>query len=299
MLKNTPNLFIIGAPKSGTTTLHSLLEQHPQVFMSEPKEPRFFSRDSEYQKGFDWYLDTYFHDSSNHKILGEATPTYLYLNQKTIPRIKQHLQDSPIKFIAILRNPVDRAYSHYWFNRNTKLKLTESLSFEDALATENERLANSPEFYAEGRVSYAYFQIGLYASQAQAFINAFGEQNCLWLLFEDIFTENFQRTINNIEKFLEIDTLSLKYAKKKESIQYRSKTLAFLIRQSRELRKVASLFIPEKLRSNLKSSLISYNAKAFQYPSMQPQTRQMLVEKYKPSINDLEKIIGRDLSHWK
>lgn len=298
MQNHIPNLFIIGAPKSGTTTLYSVLSRHPQVFMCEPKEPRFFSRDSEYQKGFDWYLNNYFKNSKSYEVRGEATPTYLYLHGKTIPRIEKCFSGNSIKFIAVLRNPVDRAYSHYWFNRNTKFKHRETLSFEEALSQEDIRM-NSSEFYEEGRISYAYFQTGLYAEQVSAFMGTFGQQNCLWLLFEDLLPENFGTTVQNIENFLEIDAMPLSYMKKKESVRYRSRTLAFLMRESRGIRQKTKLFLPQKFRTDLKSSIIDYNTKPFRYPEMQMATRQMLSEKYRPDIARLEKEIRRDLSNWK
>jgi len=293
-----PNLFVVGAPKSGTTTLHSLLDQHPQVYMCSPKEPRFFSRDSEYTKGFDWYLNSYFDGAGNYPVRGEATPTYLCLHKKTIPRIRDCLTGQMPKFMAIFRNPIDRAYSHYWFNRNTKFKYQETLSFEEALSAENSRMQNSPELYAEGRISYAYFQTGLYAEQVYAFTEEFGKQNCLWLLFDDLLPENFASTLHSIEEFLSIDLLPLGYIKKKESIRFKSNILAFLIRKSQGIRAAVSPFLPPHFRSNLKSSILGYNTVPFKYPEMDPATRQILSDKYQPDIAQFEKIIERDLSHW-
>lgn len=295
---NAPNLFVIGAPKSGTTTLYDMLTQHPQIYMCSPKEPRFFSRDSEYRKGFNWYIDTYFKDKKNYRIRGEATPTYLYLNKKTIPRIKDCLQDRTSKFIAIFRNPVDRAYSHYWFNRNTKINLQENLSFEEALASENQRIHDHPEFYEEGIVSYSYFQTGLYAEQAKTFITGFGRQNCLFLLLEDLFPDNFQSTVQKIEKFLSIDQLELKYTRTKESIRFRSKTLTALFRKSRSLRSTISHFIPARFRSEMKSTVMNFNNIPFKYPEMRTDTRKILLQKYRPSLIELEKVIDRDLTNW-
>lgn len=293
-----PNLFIIGVPKSGTTTLHGLLDQHPQVYMCSPKEPRFFSRDSEYIKGFNWYINSYFKDANNHRIRGEATPTYLYMYKKTIPRIKDCLSGQKAKFIAIFRNPIDRAYSHYWFNRNTKIKLREELSFEDALEAEDQRMKDHAEFYEQGTISYAYFQTGLYAKQTQAFVEGFGRENCLFLLFEDLFPGNFSSTVQTVEEFLSVEKMDLEYARKKESVRFRSKALTALIRKSRAVRAVIARYIPSRFRSGLKSAVIDFNTVPFKYPEMKPEIRKMLLEKYRHSIAQFEKIISRDLSHW-
>ena len=298
IINRAPNLFLVGVPKSGTTTLHGLLEQHPQIYMCSPKEPRFFSRDSEYAKGEAWYIDSYFKNTDGYRVRGEATPTYLHMYRKTIPRIKECLNGQNARFIAIFRNPIDRAYSHYWFNRNTKIKYQENLSFEDALASEDQRMREHPEFHQQGIVSYAYFQTGQYAEQTQAFIEGFGRENCLFLLFEDVFPANFQKTVQKIEGFLAVDQVELEYTRKKESIRPRSKTLTSLIRKSRSIRMAIAKYIPSRFRSKLKSAVIDLNNAPFKYPEMNPVTRKMLLEKYRPSVAQFERIIERDLSHW-
>ena len=298
-LNKVPNLFIIGVPKSGTTTLHGLLEQHPQIYMCSPKEPRFFSRDSEYANGFDWYIDSYFKKADGFRVRGEATPTYLHMHKKTIPRIQECLAGQNAKFIAIFRNPIDRAYSHYWFNRNTKIKLREELSFEEALASEDQRIQGHPEFYEQGIISYAYFRTGQYAEQTQAFIEGFGRENCLFLLFEDLFPDNFPSTIRKIEKFLAVDQVDLEYTRKKESIRFRSKALTTLIRKTSSIRKTIARYLPSRFRSKLKSAVIDFNNVPFKYPDMNSDTRKMLLEKYRPSVIQFERLLERDLSHWK
>ena len=114
--KPLPNLFIIGAAKSGTTTLYSILNAHPEVYMSPEKSPRFFSKDDLYLKGLNWYASKYFSGSGNYPIRGEATPSYLALANLTAPRIQKAMVGKKIKFIVIFRDPTERAYSHYWFN---------------------------------------------------------------------------------------------------------------------------------------------------------------------------------------
>jgi hypothetical protein len=298
MMQIVPNLFVIGVPKAGTTTLHGLLEQHPQIYMSSPKEPRFFSRDSEYAKGLGWYLNRYFSDSESCQVRGEATPTYLTLHEKTIPRIRAALDGRPARFIAIFRNPVDRAYSHYWFNRNSKTRLTEDLSFENALAMETTRMEAHPEFYEEGIISRAYFRTGLYAEPTRAFIEAFGRENCLLLLFEDLFFDRFPATVQVVERFLSVASIDLPYAPKKQSARFRSRRLAFMFRKSRWLRMGISRFLPDRFRSELKSAVVAYNTVPFRYPEMNAATRQMLLERYRPGIAQFAEVIGRDLSHW-
>lgn len=119
-----PDLLVIGAMKSGTTTLHSLLAQHPGLFMSEQKEPGFFSRDERYGQGLPAYMDL-FRAARPEQLCGESSTCYSrwphYPN--AAPRIAEHLPNA--KFVFLMRHPIERMYSHYMhrmterFHRNT------------------------------------------------------------------------------------------------------------------------------------------------------------------------------------
>ena len=109
-----PNFLIIGAAKSGTTALYDLLKQHPQVYLPFDKEPLFFSRDDYFAQGAEWYAERYFKEGESFRARGEATPHYLYWAEKVAPRIARTFGGRPPKFIAIFRDPVQRAYSWYW-----------------------------------------------------------------------------------------------------------------------------------------------------------------------------------------
>ena len=123
-----PNFMCIGASKSGTTSLYDILKQHSDIFLPSFKEPHFFDIPLVYQNGIEWYKKTYFQSVKNEKCIGDFTPTYLF-DEHAPERILNDLGVN-MKFIIILRNPVDRAYSHYL---HSKRDLHEHLSFEDAL----------------------------------------------------------------------------------------------------------------------------------------------------------------------
>ena len=108
-----PNFLIIGAMKSGTTALYYYLEQHPQVYMSPVKEPNFFCSEENSDGDFATRLGAYqdlFRDVSGEKAIGEASHCYLY-EPEAAARIQEYITDA--KLIAVLRDPVDRAYSHF------------------------------------------------------------------------------------------------------------------------------------------------------------------------------------------
>ena len=133
MAQILPNFIIIGAMRSGTTSLARYLGAHPQVFMAAKKEVHFF--DFNFDRSLDWYA-RHFARAGGKTAVGEATPGYMY-NERAIARMARLVPQA--RLIVVLRNPVDRAYSHYWLNR---ARGHEPLDFAAAIAVEPERLAN-------------------------------------------------------------------------------------------------------------------------------------------------------------
>ena len=140
MSNNLPNFLVVGAAKSGTSSLHNYLNQHPEIFMPSfrdgvnVKEPQFFVRESVMDRLhsgiWNWqdYKDLFF-QVKDEKAIGEASVFYLYYFEEAINNIKKYLGDQ-IKIIIILRNPIDRAYSAY---QHVSRSMKEELSFEEAL----------------------------------------------------------------------------------------------------------------------------------------------------------------------
>jgi len=292
-----PNLFIIGAPKCGTTSLHAILAQHPQVFMTRLKEPRFFSMDSRWEKGIKWYLNKYFQYAHAYPIRGESTPSNLFWYEKTIPRIKQLLGQDSAKFIILLRNPIERAYSHYWYNVQTKVAHTEPLDFEGALEAESSR-TQITEYLRDGVLSYFYVKTGQYADQVSAFQKAFGANNVQVLLFEDLFSERYDHLINQVEAFLGISRTPLPIIKDNASHRFKNRSIQMIIRFIKPVREVMNPYLPKSMLKLLRGKLIEGNKESFKYPPMKAETRQKLAAKFKQSNLDLQNLIGRDLSHW-
>ena len=119
-------LFVVGAARSGTTSLHYGLQEHPSIAMSRAKEPNYF--EARFVKGEDWYAGLFDHATPG-QLRGEASPKYSYPgNEGVANRIA--LYNPRAKIIYTVRNPVQRAVSHYLYNRN--IKGTETRSMEDA-----------------------------------------------------------------------------------------------------------------------------------------------------------------------
>ncbi len=191
-----PNLIIGGAPRSGTTWLYNLLDMQSSIFMAKPvaPEPKFFLVDSEYKKGLTYYSEKWFANSHSQKIICEKSTNYL----ESPLAAKRIVESLPlVKLIFILRDPVARAVSNYFWSKMNGLEKEE---FEYALQHEEEResLYKGNETFSR---PYSYFSRGLYAKLLEPYFNFFPATNILCLKFEDI-TENPETFIKNIKRFL-------------------------------------------------------------------------------------------------
>lgn len=198
---NLPNLYIPGAGKSGTSSLHEYLHQHPQVFMSRAKEPHYFSR-SDYPNGLSEYAQL-FADGKNHLYRGESSTSYM-VNPKAIERIRSRARDP--RFFFLLRNPVERSLSHYWWLKGMGY---ESLSFQDAFSADRQMEPDFEKDFRDGFVRHYYYQMGCYSKWLEPFLNAFGKDAVCILTTEQLYktpleTLNLCAAFLNIEPFTEV-----------------------------------------------------------------------------------------------
>ena len=183
IVHSKPDFLIIGAPKSGTTSLFHYLSQHSKIIPPEYKEPAFFSW--HYDKGYAWYLSKFPNKLKKlNKLTFEATPLYLYFPDSPVI-IKQYLPQA--KFIVILRNPIERAFSHWNFYNNSEYvnetnyrinNLKDNRKFNEAI---NEEL--NGEIKSE---VHAYLKTGYYLEQIQRYFAHFNSDQFLFLDFNDL-----------------------------------------------------------------------------------------------------------------
>ncbi len=199
-LRQPPAFMIIGTQKGGTTSLFRYLSKHPDVEMAFKKEVHFF--DCFYFKGIDWYL-SHFPLRSEAAQSGEASPTYLF-HPEAPSRI--HAAFPQAKFIALLRNPVERAYSHHQmeFRRGR-----DSLSFEEAIAKEPERLRDSnPDIAGGNWRRYSYVSRGMYIEQMARWLEVFPREQFLIIKSEEFFREP-ERFFGQVLEFLGLPSFPL------------------------------------------------------------------------------------------
>ena len=294
-----PNFFIIGAAKSGTTTLFDVVAQHPAVYAAQIKEIRFFSKDDRFTNGADWYMQTHFPRAKGFSVRTEATPAYLTWSQKVAPRVKALYGDQPVKFAAIFRDPVKRAYSHYWHRVRQGDEDPQRLSFADAIHIEDQRLKeNWQRLEVEGNGLYGYFRAGCYASRLKPYLDLFPRENFHLMLQEDLY-QNFDTSMVKLLRFLGIDDqYPLKPVVSNESAVPRDRNIYGLYKELKKTRimNVLKLFIPLKMRKWFGEDVLT---KPFDYPPMEQEIKMELYMRYTDEIKQLESIIGRDLSHWK
>lgn len=195
-----PNFLIIGVQKGGTTSLYQYLLQHPQILGAATKEVHFF--DLQWNQGTDWYLSQFPAGELANCLTGEASPYYIFH-----PLVAQRVWsfDPTLKIIVLLRNPVDRALSHYHHEVRWEF---ESLDLEAALEIEEERLAGelekfqaNPLYQSYAYQHYSYVARGRYAEQLEVWRSCFGADQML-ILNSEKFYENPEVTLDRVVQFL-------------------------------------------------------------------------------------------------
>jgi hypothetical protein len=222
-----PDFLIIGAQKCGTTSLYYYLSQHPNIIPSKNKEVGYFDRF--YKNGLSWYRSKFplvfrkalFLLRGQHLKTFEASSGYI-LNLNALQRIKNILPN--VKLILMLRNPVDRAYSHY---QHSVKSGHEELSFPKALEAEKERIGNAWEKYRLGlddcfdiKISrYAYLLAGVYVDQARHLLRLFSRDQ-IHIIKSETFFRHTHLTYNEVLKFLDLKPNKLHHYKKYKSGKY-------------------------------------------------------------------------------
>lgn len=187
-LRKLPDFVIIGAQKSGTSSLYYYLSQHPDLEMSAEKEIHYYNYYADHGRGLGWYKSFFpLKLGSAGRRTGEASPNYLYL-ERAAERLKNDVPG--VKLIVLLRNPVDRAYSEY--NMHVRQHDAENLpSFEQAIA--------NPDLAAE--VSRVYLLRGRYADHIRSWLKHFDRDRFLFVKSEDLFA-NPRPVLGQVYRFL-------------------------------------------------------------------------------------------------
>jgi len=317
-----PTFLVIGAAKSGSTSLHDYLGQHPDIFMSRTKEPNFFSfagATPEFRYPFECQgqggamrsrlrnatlgnrissLDQYqrlFAGVTGQRAIGESSVNYLYSNDAPL-LIRKHLPD--VRLVAILRNPADRAYSRFLHARRDGLEPL--ADFAEALAAEDGRIA---EGYAP---VWHYRQRGYYHKQLTRYFELFERKRIHVMLYDD-FCLDPRKQIQGLFTFLEVDPAFVPDMSRrlnvsgKPRIAARSWLLDDLLNTHNPVKGLAKRLLPDPALEFVRRLIIHFNSKQVPSPEnypMPPDLRRQLLDYFRPDILRLQDLIGRDLSLW-
>lgn len=296
--RNLPSFIIIGAPRCGTTSLYAYLKQHPEVYMSPLKETNFFlfagnepalagpdgdniNRDSIYR------LEDYerlFSVRTTEKAAGEASPRYLDC-AGTAARIRKLMPG--VKLVAILRDPVKRALSHFAMRKRDGWEPCET--FEAAMADEPRRLQDN---WAGG----IYLQRGFYAHHLRSYYDHFPADQIRVYLFEDLLTRPGE-LFTDLFSFIGVDPgfrpdISSTF---NASGVIKNPVLRWVWTRTHPAQALIRPLLPKRIRQSISSVFTGLEKEAMEFS---PELQCQLSEIFRDDVLDLQRLINRDLSSW-
>lgn len=285
------NLFLLGAPKCGTTTVYHYLRRHCGVCGSDPKEPVFFES-TEYERGIDFYHSKYFPHYADEALVCDCRPSNLYLSG-VHERIFDYNPEA--KLVVCLRDPVKRAFSHWWMRYS---RGRENLSFREAcernieqyqqtgatdLATWNRNLISGTGLSS----LRTYVDMGHYAEQLNRFLGQFPRKQ-LFLIFDDDLRANEQGQVARLFDFVGLPS-------EIPSIESRERNIAYggYSRWLHRLREVEA--IRQLTPVSLRRWLLNVASTKGQRPELDESTKEWLYDYYEAHDRSLAEICGSEL----
>ncbi len=288
---NCLDFIAIGAMKSGTTSVHKYLSEHENIFLPPEKEAPFFSDDERYAKGFDAYWGDFFGHIKEGQISGTVTPLYM-MNPIVPGRIRETCPD--VKLIAVLRDPIERAYSHYHMSVRIK---GESRTFNSVVAGQlrEENLLN-----ARKRTEYwsDYVVYGEYGRILKDYYSVFPKEQIL-VLFMNELIDDPNKFMDKIFEFLGVETKKLKNVGKKfhNSKQMGVMPLVAHLFLNTRLRSVGKRMLPEKMRRRVRFWLGLYRSHRIKNVNtefiLSPEVRDELEGVYRKDARMLNELTGQ------
>jgi hypothetical protein len=298
MKKELPTFIVIGAARSGTTALYNFLRQHPNVFMSDSKEPNYFAfhegpvaysgPGAEFVNNSVRDAQTYFNlfaKAPDDSAVGEASPLYLFSPQAP-QRIASALPH--VRLIAILRNPVEQAYSHYLYAR---AQMIEPLNdFEAALDAQIERRE------AGWQPLFQYSDFPRYGAQLSRYRAHFNPESIKLFLYED-FESDPAGVLRQIFRFIGVDDSFVPDTSLRANRGGvpKSALLQWAVMRPNFASKSFGVLLPMSVRRRIRNMISGGN---IERPELPASARARLSGELRDDINLLGKLIDRDLSAW-
>ena len=297
-------LMIVGAQKSGTSSLLRYLAQHPDIHTHAQSEMTFFLQKREHTRGYEWAFAKYFagersHDEIKDKYLIAKNVMVMH-SLEVMQRIYEHNPEMHI--VVLLREPVARAYSAYWWARRRGWENIKT--YEEALAAEETRL--NEDWFKWRQCAYQYN--GIYYPHVKNLIDLFGSNRVHCLLTDDL-KENTETVCQQLFNHIGIcsDFKPSIGKRHNQATMPRSEGFNFLFTQflasHNPLRKVIRKLVPDATAYKLRKAIFDWNEKPqtntnWTPPPLNPQTRERQIAYFKPFNEQLAELLGRDLSAW-
>lgn len=296
------NLFLVGAAKSGTTSLAKYLNLHPKIFVSEPKEPNFFALPEGQSiecrgplpsprlvelllahsiNSRDGY-EQLFADAGEAVYRCDASVRYLY-DPNSAERLVDAAPDARI--VALLREPIDRLHSHYHMNVRFGV---EPESLPRAIALEDQR------YEQEWGWDWHYVRVGLYGQQLQRYYDRFDASQIDVLIYDD-FRDHPQRTLDTLYQSLGVDSHELPVTERRANVGQTPKfrTLRKLMWEDNLVKRIAQKLVPKQARSAVSQWVEKRNRTTI--PTVPNDLREQLRPRFQQDQELLETLIGRKL----
>ena len=269
-----PSVVIAGTPRSGSTALHYYLARHDDVFMSTPKEVRFFNHN--FDRGLDWYAD-HFVDSAGFVVRGESTPFYLF-DREAMDRLVQLLPD--VKLLITLRDPIERAFSHHWMLLQRNL---ESRDFKTAVEDE---IPSFGTYQAPVRNKDQYLNSSCYAMHLEYLYSIIDPERVKVVFFDDL-TNSPLPTMNSIAKFVGLSPFD------------RYEEIGRVVNQNLDIRSAFVRRVSKRLPGKLRALVARVNSKPSEYSrNLDPKLKARLSELFLPHDEKLMDLLGLQELPW-
>ena len=295
-----PNFFIVGAPRCGTSALREYLRGHPNVFFCEPKEPHFFATDFPTHRYVDNerdYLRLFDKAGDGHLLVGEGSSWYLY-SKEAAANIRTF--DPDARIIAMVRNPVDMIPSLHGIHLRDFAEEETDLEQVWSLREERRDPRNVPKVLNRryDPSTYLYDEVGKLGEQVERLLDVFPREQVKLIVFDD-FMRDARAVYEDVLSFLKLPPDGReKFPPVNVRRSYRSRRLARVTFRLREVGSRVKSRLGILKSFNVLSFLNRFNVQQEGRPVLRPEFRAQLVQEFRPDIERLASIIGRDLSHW-
>lgn len=283
------DFFIVGAPKAGTTSLYHYLNEHSEIEMSSQKEPDFFS-DQSLQKQKLYYdknridtLEKYNSLFEREDVILRGDSSVSYLFYEDVPH-KIITYNPDAKIIIMLRNPIDRAFSHYLMDYSLGLI---SESFETIIQKQSKH-KNANLFYQQ------YIQVSEYSKQIKRYLEVFSKDNIHFIDYED-FKNDTSDVVNSVFLFLGVNDDFQPYLKKKYNTYTAPKnSLIRYVYSFVAFRKMVANILSKNLTKTIRNLFFTSDKK----PQLSELTRNFLKKHFESDVRELSELLNKDFTKW-